>query len=840
MSGIQLFNVAPKMPKELNFLEELSFNMWWCWHPLAIELFVRIDPTLWKKVDGNARQFLTQVDQNRLEELRKDETFLRQLNIVEAEFRRKVSMDPGRAIAYFSMEFGIHESVRIYSGGLGILAGDHLKAASDLKLPLVGVGLLYRQGYFRQYLDRNGHQLERYPENELHNMPISRATDADGKEITISLPIIDRTLYAAVWVLNVGNVPLVLLDTEIPQNPPDFRELTWRLYGGDKHTRLMQELLLGIGGFKALLAIGYDPEVCHMNEGHAAFLSLARLSHLVNDKHLDPEVALELVWRSNIFTTHTPVPAGNEVFELNLVRPYLEVLCQEAHIDLNRMLNWGIPINDRNKSSELSMTVLGLRLANHSNGVSRLHGEVARNMWRHLWPGRAVDEIPIGHITNGVHIQSWVSSRKRELYDRYLRTDWRQNPDQKLLEESVFNIPDEELWITHELCRQSLVRELRLMQQNSMRRINSSNSMNKVLLDPDTLTIGFARRFATYKRGTLLLRDKERLLSLLRNTTRPIQFIFAGKAHPADEAGKMLIQDLIAFGREHNVSDRLLFIEDYDISLARKLVQGVDVWLNNPRRPQEASGTSGMKAAINGVINCSILDGWWDEAYTRQCGWAIAGNDNYADPEDMDNYDSQSLFDLLENEIIPCFYDRTKGGLPRRWLHIMKGSIAMSLGQFSSRRMVQEYQDLFYAPAQADYHALIADNAKKAKELVQQKSRLVANFDKLWIGNPVLEMPQQLPHVGDAVKAVTEVFLADLAPEEVTVQLYYGPVNAHNEIMTSHTQVMTKVADLGNHRYRYETELNCSQPGRFAVIARILPVGNDWTNSVPGFMCWSK
>ena len=846
MSSIQLFNIAPALPEELKFLEELSYNMWWCWHPLAIELFIRIQPTLWVEVHGNTREFLSRVPRARLDELSHDPNFIRQLHIVRAEYERQLANSSDvkkRKIAYFSMEFGIHESVRLYSGGLGILAGDHLKAASDLEVPLVGVGLLYRQGYFSQFLDRNGWQIERYPENELHNMPIKRAYDLDGNPVTIKVKLKDRDLYAAVWELKVGNIPLILLDTEIPENPPEFREITWRLYGGDKTMRIQQEILLGIGGFKALIALGYDPSVCHMNEGHAAFLSVARIAHLVRNCGFDPESALEVVWRSNVFTTHTPVPAGNEVFDLNLLRPYLEPYAAEAQIDLQRMINWGIPINDRAHATEMSMTVLGLRMANYSNGVSKLHGEVARNMWKHLWPGRAIDEIPIKHITNGVHIPSWISQRKLVLYDRYLSINWRSALSYNALNEAMNAIPDEDLWMAHELCRQSLIRFLRRKQQDALRMQKipgNSSPLSKNILDQDALTIGFARRFATYKRGTLLLRDPERLLALLRDRQHPIQFVFAGKAHPADDSGKALIQQLIQFARQNNVSDRFMFIEDYDIGLARKLVQGVDVWVNTPRRPQEASGTSGMKAAVNGVLNCSILDGWWDEAYTPEVGWAIGSNINYEDPEDCDNYESHVLFDILENEIIPCFYDRPQGDLPQRWIKMMKSSIAMAISKFSSRRMVAQYQEMFYNPAIAAYEALMADNAARTKALVQQKERFIANFDKLWVSAPQAKESLDNVHVDDLIQFSAEVYLADLKPEEVAVQIYYGHVNGHNEIVSSDFEDMKLIKKLDNGNYLYEGGLHCRKSGRVGLTARIKPIGSDWDNSVPGFMCWAK
>lgn len=829
------------MPSELKFLEQLSNNMWWCWHPLAIELFVRINPNLWREVEGNTRRFLGAVSQERLEELAHDPVYLRQLKAVQSEFERVVPASSdiaSRSIAYFSMEFGIHESVRIFSGGLGVLSGDHLKAASDLSLPLVSVGLLYRQGYFRQVIDRNGWQIERYPENEIHNMPLVRARDANGKSVTISVRLIDRELFAAVWILWVGNIPLVLLDTEIPQNPPDLREVTWRLYGGDKRMRIHQELLLGVGGYKALVALGCTPQVCHMNEGHAAFLSLARLEQLCS-QGMEPETALEVVWRSNVFTTHTPVPAGNEVFDISMIRPYLAALAPAAKIDVDRIIKWGIPIQEREHSQEMSMTVLGLRLANYSNGVSELHGEVAREMWQKLWPQRSVSEVPIKHITNGVHVPSWIALRMRVIFERYLPPSWPMNPDIGQLCREVFNIPDEELWMAHELCRQSMVRKARHIIQHCSG-FKPTVQGSKTILDPDALTIGFARRFATYKRGTLLLRHPDRLVALLKNSLRPIQFVFAGKAHPADEGGKHLIQELIQFARTHGVEDRLVFLEDYDIALARSLVQGVDVWLNNPRRPEEASGTSGMKAAINGVINCSILDGWWAEAYTPECGWAIVGNENFTDTEDADNYESQEIFNLLEDEIIPCFYERAGGDIPHRWVHRMKESIVMGLGHFSSARMVEDYDRMFYEPARKSYQSLMADNAANAQKLVEQKWRLVNNFGKMNIERPDVPACLDCVHVGDSFKVMTKAYLGEMKPEEVKVEAYFGDVNVHNEIISGHAEVMDLIEDLGNGTYRYECVLDCERAGRFGLTARITPAGHEWDNSVPGFMCWPK
>ena len=841
-NSLKLFNVSPHLPRELQFLEKLSFNMWWCWHPAAAELFVRINPKLWREVGGNARRFLGMIPQTRFEELARDSDYIRVLKICENEFERKTAEKiPAPTIGYFSMEYGIHESVRLYSGGLGILSGDHLKAASDLKLPLVAAGLLYRQGYFRQLLDRNGWQLERYPENELYYMPITRTRDPEGREITIEIPLADRKLYAAVWTLKVGCINLLLLDTEIGENPPEFREITWRLYGGDKKMRLRQELLLGVGGFKAMIAAGFNPEVCHMNEGHAAFLSLARLEYFIKQRGYDLDTALELVWRSNVFTTHTPVPAGNEVFDINLARPYLEPLCGGIGLNVDRMINWGIPISDRNRTGEMSMTVLGLRLANYSNGVSKLHGEVARNMWKHLWPGRAVDEIPIKHITNGVHIASWVSPRKQELFERYLPPDWCTMPKKPdALFDAVMAIPDDEFWAAHELCRHSLVRRARRMFKGSLNNVTAAgDSVRGNILDPNVLTIGFARRFATYKRGTLLLRWPERLLSLLRDPQRPVQFIFAGKSHPADDGGKRLIQQLIQFAEKNGVSDRLIFLEDYDISLARSLVQGVDVWLNNPKRPQEASGTSGMKAAANGVPNCSILDGWWAEAYNSEVGWAIPSDDNYEDQEDADKLEALELLNIIENEIKPCFYERVND-IPRRWIKYMKHSLAMALIDFSAQRMVGEYDEKFYTPARNAFDALDADNAAYARKIVENKRRLVANFGKTVVEPPTVDGDLDSAHVDDRYKVRTVVTLNGLVPEEIKVETYYGRVDIHNQIIDSHSIPMTMAESLGGDRYAYEAVLTCASPGRFGITVRVSPAGTDWDNSVPGFVCWPK
>ena len=850
MHNIQLFNIAPNIPDELKFLERLSYNMWWCWNYDAIELFRRINPALWRNVQGNTRAFLSTIHQEQLEELANNSGFIRHLKRVKFAFDREVEsvlQDPQeniarRRVAYFSLEYGIHESVRLYSGGLGVLAGDHLKAASDMKLPVVAVGLLYRQGYFRQFLDHSGWQNERYPENEIHRMPITRVLDKDGSELTISFKLLDRELVAAVWKLEVGNIPLILLDTEIPQNPPEFQEITWRLYGGDKRMRLHQELLLGIGGYKALVKMGYDPAVCHMNEGHAAFMNVARISHLVHDMGVDPDTAVEIVWRSNVFTTHTPVPAGNEVFDIGLIRPYLEALREDVCVDVDRFISWGVPIEMRNRAHELSMTVLGLRMSNYSNGVSKLHGEVAREMWQHLWPSRPLDEIPIIHITNGVHLGSWVAERNKIIFDHYLNPDWLDNPEDPKILESVDNIPDEELWYAHEMCRQALIRHARSRFKRQLKFRNSTlreSIHNKNILSEDILTIGFARRFATYKRATLLLRDRERLKALLSDPKRPVQIVFAGKAHPADDAGKSFIQQIVQFAENEGLSHRLVFLEDYDIGLARYLVQGVDVWLNTPARPQEASGTSGMKAAINGVLNCSILDGWWCEGYNKNCGWAISSGESFENTEDRDFIEAEVLYNLLETEIVPCFYDRVEGDLPVRWVKMMKESIKMGVGRFASRRMVREYNSTFYEPALKSYDSLMDKNAAFAKKLVRDKSRYIQYLGAVKVDSPRMDREVNNMHVGDVFKITAKIFLGELKPEEVDVEAYFGPVDAQNNILCSNVVTMNLMESQGGGNYLYEHDLTCQNPGRFGLTARVTPAGHTWDHSVPGFVRWA-
>ena len=847
--NIQLYNVAPSIPQPIGFLEKLACNMWWCWHEEAIELFRRINPNLWRQCEHNPQAFLNTVPQKRLEALAKDDAFLRHVKQVREHFDRDLTGPPstrycGEAvgcIAYFSLEYGIHESVRLYSGGLGVLAGDHLKAAADLHLPLVGVGLMYRQGYFQQYLDDQGWQQERYPENEIHELPLVLVTNDQQQPVTISVPLPDGELKAAVWRLDVGRVPLFLLDTNIPDNPPALRPITAQLYGGDSENRLRQELLLGIGGYRALLALGHEPQACHMNEGHAAFLSLARISHLMQSRELGLNEAVEINARTNIFTTHTPVPAGNETFAIDLARRYLDTVGGALGIDPKTIIRWAQPAGQA-EGPEISMTILGLRMSAHNNGVSRLHGTVSAHMWQHLWPAKAEDEIPIHHVTNGVHVPSWVSPDIATVLDRYLGPEWREHPAEAGVLGRLAQVPDEELWRAHELGRSRLIRTTRELTEKQYLARNATRAeiaQAKSIFDHDTLTIGFARRFATYKRATLLLQDLERFEALPCSEDRPVQIVFAGKAHPADHHGKDFIKRIVEFSRRANVRRRVIFLENYNIYIARALTQGVDVWLNTPRRPQEASGTSGMKAAINGGLNLSVLDGWWCEGYSPECGWAIGDGTVYDDPVYQDGVEAHALYNLLENEVVPTFYDRPAGDVPTQWIKMMKASIRMGLGFFTSHRMVAQYHELGYAPALKEYASLTADGSRRAKVLVKQRARLERLWGQVKIGFPVTTADMSNIHVGDKLALTTAVQLGELKPNEVNVQVYYGPVDSRNRITASHREAMTKGEDRGSGHYEYRHEITCTHTGRYGFSTRVIPHGQDWNLVIPGFITWA-
>ncbi len=699
------------LPRRIRRLGELACNMWWTWNPDSQRLYSRIDKDLWNSLEHNPVLFLRQVERARLNAMTNNRNYLEFYDRIMRSFDQYMeTTDPwfirthpellNRPIAYFSMEYGIHEIFPIYAGGLGVLSGDHVKEASDLGLPFVAIGLFYSEGYFRQRITEDGWQEARYDRRSLDDLPIGAVLDENDDPVTVSVELPDREVIARIWEIRVGRVPLYLLDTNIRENMAKDRILSARLYSSDLDMRISQEILLGIGGLRALRVLGYNPTVFHMNEGHSAFLVLERMREMVEAGH-PFEQAAELVRKSNIFTTHTPVPAGNDEFALWLVDKYFANIWPELKLDREKFVDlarhavsWG---------DAFSMPVLALRFSAGRNAVSELHGRVSRQMWHFLWPDRPVDEVPITHITNGIHTDTWLARRLGHLFDRYFGTDWREHIDDPDLWEQVLNIPDEQLWAVRRHLKRKLVAYIsdRVRQQWLRGDVHPVQVLaGGVMLDPYALTIGFARRFAPYKRANLVLSDLDRLLGLLNRPGMPLQIIFAGKSHPDHEGGKMLIQEVYQAVKRSESGGRLVFLEDYDMNLARYLIQGVDVWLNTPRRPNEASGTSGQKAALNGVLNFSVLDGWWREGYNGRNGWAIGADIDYQIANNQDEADAKSLYDTLENEIIPLYYqENSADGLPGDWLARVKESIRTLAPQFSMRRMVKEYVEHFYVPA---------------------------------------------------------------------------------------------------------------------------------------------
>jgi starch phosphorylase len=849
MNNLQTFQVHPKIPEPLFFLEVLSRNLWWSWQRDAVDLFRRIDPRLWEKAGRNPIVFLTYITQKRLEELSKDKSFLAHQQKVKESFENRVCtpLDRSRSpygedgtIAYFSMEFGIHECLPLFSGGLGILAGDHLKAASNRSVPLIGLGLLYHRGYFRQLLDQDAMQQEDYPEIDIYHLPIERAKDRAGKEIQVSIYGPEGEIYASVWKVRVGRIPLYLLDTNLAKNPPEIRGITSKLYSGEPKIRLVQEFLLGIGGMRVLEALDIYPTVCHMNEGHSAFSSLERIAQTMSRYNVDLDTALEIVPRTTVFTTHTPVAAGHDEFPAELVKPYLRPLQERLHATDTEILSWGQPVGS-GPNGPLSMFVLALQMAQYCNGVSRLHGKVARRMWAHVWPERQKDEIPISHITNGVHFPTWISYENAVLFERYLGPDWYLSPRESDIIDRIDEIYNEELWHAHEMSRSRLIGTCRELMLKQCRRLNASSEMienAKSVLDQDVLTIAFARRFATYKRANLLLHDPDRLEALITSETHPVQIIFAGKAHPKDNEGKEFIKRIVEFARRPSVRHRVVFLEDYGMHIARDLVQGADVWLNTPRRPFEACGTSGMKAAVNGVLNVSILDGWWCEGYSKERGWRIGKGEEYSDYVYQDAVESQALYNVLENDVIPCFYENTKGDVPVRWVKMMKESIKMTMLRFSSCRMMDEYEKRFYIPAANRLRSLIANDAQEARNLAIQQKRFKSLWGHIWVETPVRDKDGPF-RVGESFRVSAKVHLGELSPDEVEVELYYGKLKFINILLSSHKQRMTVQEKCKKGHYLYACTVTCKASGRYGFTVRVTPKGDDRIKFTPGFVTWA-
>ncbi len=697
-------------PQRINRLGELAYNLWWAWNPAALRLFSELDRPLWDSMNHNPIAFLHKIDHELMENAAKNSLYLDEYDAVMRQFdaymaakdtwcSREYPAALKGKVAYFSFEFGLHECMPFYAGGLGILSGDHLKEASDMGIPLVGVGFIYHQGYFVQKLTEDGWQETSYYHFNFEEMPIIALTDADGKPLTISVQLPDRRVYARTWMIQVGRTPLYLLDSNVDKNSPHDRHLTATLYSNDLEIRISQEILLGCGGVRLLKKLGEKPTVWHMNEGHSAFLTLERV-HEMMKTGLPFEKAANEVKKTNVFTTHTPVPAGNDQFPLWLIDKYFPAIWSELGLTRDQFIELGKQTQSWGET--FSMPVLAIKLSERTNGVSELHGQVAREMWNFLWPDKKVDEVPIGSITNGIHINSWLARRMRLLFDRYLGVNWYDHMDDEELWKRIDLIPDIEIWDIRRHLKRKLINhaiESARMHWASGKHQPSQVIAEGVLLDQYSLTIGFARRFATYKRANLILSDYERLLKIITHEDMPVQLIFAGKAHPADEPGKLLIQQVYRAAKDPRSQGRIVFLEDYDLNIAHLMVQGVDVWMNTPRRPNEASGTSGMKAALNGTLNFSVPDGWWCEGYNEKNGWIIGSDKDYDDPNEQDKKDAESIYQILENELIPLYYQsRTMGDLSEQWVSKIKESICSCAPKFSTRRMLREYMQEMYLP----------------------------------------------------------------------------------------------------------------------------------------------
>ncbi|MCF7857726.1 MAG: alpha-glucan family phosphorylase [Candidatus Cloacimonetes bacterium] len=830
------FYIKPKLPENLQPLLELAENLWSTWNPDAYRLFSRISPTLFREFNHNPIKLIQKAPQEKFEKLAQESGFLNELDMVYKQFKAYQNYEgyylqnesrkkfPAEFnIAYFSMEFGLHESLPIYSGGLGILSGDHLKAASDMGMPLTGFGLLYRYGYFNQNIDMNGNQTESYTENEWYSKPIKKVVDENDKDLIIIIKIRGEEISLKAWVIKVGKVSLYLLDSNLVVNKLQHRKITDYLYVSDRETRLLQEIVLAFGSLELIKKLQIEPTVYHLNEGHSAFLIVKRLQELMNDKGLSFEEAREVIRLSTAFTTHTPVPAGNESFDIKLVEYYLADVINSTKITFEQFKEYARIEHDK----DFSLSVLAIKFAKHINGVSELHSLVSKQMWHPIFPNIYEDEMPINAITNGVHIPSWISRQMSKLLDRYIGSDYEHNADQDTIWDSVLSIPDIEIWEAHQQRKQQMITFIRKRLHNSLMYKSSkfaSSEKIKNVLSSNKLIIGFARRFATYKRANLILADKERLLKLIQDPERPIQFVFAGKAHPADELGKAMIKEIIDFAKAHQVESSFVFIEDYDMNVARHFVQGVDIWLNNPINPKEASGTSGMKAGINGIPNLSILDGWWPECYNSNNGWSITAGATKNVPQIRDTLDANEIYDILEYEIAPIYYNRNKNRIPSQWIGIMKNSIHDVGKQFNIHRMLRDYLVKSYLPIVDDSQNLLADNLNYLKTISSTKERLKESWPKVKFQNVDMNIKDsETINYGDLMKVKATINIDGLDEALLKVELFI--INDEKQIQIYTLDFLEKKKTSAV----YQAEIKITGSGRQSYNLRVRPVQTELT-----------
>ena len=853
MQPIRTVEVVPFLPPELECLRELAYNLRWTWDHETVNLFTRLDRQLWESTEHNPVLMLGTISQERLDEAAQDDAFLAQLDRIcqkndrylrseSTWYKKQPKRTSGELIAYFSAEFGITEALPIYSGGLGVLAGDHVKAASDLGLPFVAVGIAYQQGYFRQYLNPDAWQQERYTINDFYNMPMQLVRQANGEPLIVTVELPGRPVNIQVWKAQVGRVPLYLMDTNIPQRRREDEDITDALYHADRDVRIKQEIVLGIGGTRVLEALGIKPSIFHMNEGHSAFLALERIRNIMQEHKLSFYEAKEVASAGNLFTTHTAVPAGIDKFTPELVDKYFGDYY--AVLGLSKQQFFALGRADQNDDTEpFSMANLAIRLSAKTNAVSRLHGDVSRELFQSNWNAVPQIEVPITYVTNGTHPASWISDDMADLYDRYLGPRWSDDSGDENLWKRVEDIPAEELWRIRWRRRERLVDfcRQRVRQQLQQRgALPSELAEYAEILSPDALTIGFARRVATYKRLTLVMTDIKRLASILGNKERPIQIIMAGKAHPEDSPAKEFIREVIHTARKADIQARFVFIEDYDMNVARWMVQGADVWLNTPRRFLEACGTSGMKVVFNGGLNCSILDGWWDEAYNARTGWAIGRGEVYADSAYQDQVESNSVYELLEKEIAPLFYERDKDDIPRRWIARMKSSMMEICPQFNIHRMVREYSDRMYFPAISRYSEFLEGGGKKAKEMANWKYKINTEWRGVKIESVETEIPEKI-RVGDDLRIKAQIHLGQLSAEDISVQIYHGPIDAHGHIVEGQSVRMAVSGKGDNGATTFSGAIRYVRSGRHGFTVRVVPDHSDLSSAFEiGLIQWAS
>ncbi len=829
--------VTPQLPDRIKKLATVAGNLWWTWNTDFLKLFKQIDGDLWETVGKNPVKFLRLVSQDRLESAAKDSNFLKDydrivenfedyMNSKNTWFKKNYPDNSNDLIAYFSAEYGLDQILSIYSGGLGVLSGDHLKSASDLGIPLVAVGLLYKNGFFHQKINGYGQQQEEYKQNDVDSLPIHPVKDVEGKDLLVYVNLPKKRLYLKVWQINVGRIKLYLMDSDIEANIPEYRGITSTLYGGNQETRIQQEIVLGMAGVSLLKVLGLNPTVYHMNEGHSAFLILELMKNIIKEKQVSFEIAQEIVSSKTVFTTHTPVPAGNDIFPLYLVEEYFRDYWNRFSITKEEFFKLGMKPGADLSNTGFNMGILALKFAGKKNGVSKLHGAVSRELFSEVWPNISSNEAPISYVTNGIHTCTWLAPNLKRLYNEYLKPYWQDDIQSDTTWKKIADIPNEELWKEH---RDRKIKLLSMVKENVTTRLKREGyhyeEINQIVskLNPDALTIGFSRRFATYKRATLIFRDLERITEILNNENRPVQIIFAGKAHPSDGQGKDLIKYIHEISMKPQFKGKIFLLENYNMAVSKLLVSGVDVWLNNPRRPMEASGTSGQKAAVNGVINFSVLDGWWAEGYNQKNGWTIGSNAEYPSYEEQDEADSESLYQTLENKIIPAYYEKDENGISAKWMDIMKNSIMSNAGRYSTARMLIDYTNKFYIPLCNLYNQYYKD-LSTVGEFNSWKENLYSNWDNITIKQEKGNLDNITIDAGNRINVKCKVYLPNITEDSIEAQVYYGQISDEGVVDNIQVIPMKLInADEDKKEYEYEATVELTTGGNYGYTFRVMP-----------------